>query len=73
MKTEQEIKEAEKYQDFFNFLHEEHNLIPTISEMDEIIFQAKKIQDKWDTCNCGSKGGLITVCTRCCKGYTGAA
>jgi len=29
-------KEADKYQEFFNFMSHEHNVILTISEMDEI-------------------------------------
>ena len=34
---------ADKYQDLFNLLNQEHNLIPTISEMNEIIEESLKI------------------------------
>jgi hypothetical protein len=37
---------AEEYQDFFNFLSQEHNLILTISEMNEVIFEAQKLVKK---------------------------
>lgn len=38
------IKEdAYKYQDFFSFMSKEHNLILTVSEMDEIIIQSQKL------------------------------
>ena len=33
---------AELYQDFFNFLNQEHDLICTIEEMDEILHEAQK-------------------------------
>lgn len=42
-------EEADKYQDFFNFLSQEHNLTPTISEMDEIVSEAKKFVEKYNT------------------------
>lgn len=37
---------AAMYQDFFNFLNQEHNLICTIEEMDEILYEAKKQLNK---------------------------
>lgn len=36
-------EQADIYQNFFNFLIREHNIICTISEMQEIIFEASKI------------------------------
>jgi hypothetical protein len=37
---------AEDYQEFFDFLNQEHNLILTISEMDELVFEAQKLVKK---------------------------
>lgn len=37
---------ADKYQDFYNFMNQEHNLILTISEMDEILAEALKLNHK---------------------------
>lgn len=37
---------ADKYQDFFNFMEQEHGLILTIEEMDEIAFEAHKLVQK---------------------------
>ena len=37
---------ANRYQEFFNFLNQEHNLILTISEMDEIVYEAQKLVEK---------------------------
>ncbi len=34
---------ADKYQDFFNFMNQEHGLILTISQMDEILYESKKL------------------------------
>jgi len=34
---------ADKYQDFFNFMNQEHGLILTISEMNEILEEAQKL------------------------------
>ena len=39
-------EEADKYQEFFNFLNQEHDLTPTISEMNEIILEAQKVVKK---------------------------
>lgn len=41
-----EQKQSKVYQNFFNFMNQEHGLILTIQEMDEIIFEAKKIIKK---------------------------
>jgi len=57
---------AEDYQEFFNFLNQEHNLILTISEMDEVVFEAQKLVKKLSlgvvvgqseqlVCSCGSR------------------
>ena len=37
---------ADKYQDFFNFMNQEHDLILTGSEMNEILSEANKLQEK---------------------------
>jgi hypothetical protein len=37
---------ADKYQEFFNFMRQEHDLILTISEMDEIVSEAQKLVKK---------------------------
>jgi flagellar biosynthesis regulator FlbT len=37
---------ADKYQEFFSFMSQEHNLILTVSEMDEILSEAKKLESK---------------------------
>jgi len=39
------------YKDFFNFLYEEHNLICTIEEMDEIIHEAQLFIKQFDKNN----------------------
>lgn len=36
---------ADKYQDFFNFMNQEHDLILTIEEMDEILHEALKLNE----------------------------
>lgn len=43
-KMEIEKAKAEKYQDLFDLFWQEHNLIMTISEMDEVIAEVNKIQ-----------------------------
>ena len=42
---------ADKYQEFFNFMSSEHNLILTIEEMDEVIFMALKFKEEFDDSN----------------------
>lgn len=37
---------ADKYQEFFNFMNQEHGLILTISEMDEILHESQKLIKK---------------------------
>lgn len=37
---------ADKYQDFFNFMTQEHNLTLTVSEMDEILYEAQALVKK---------------------------
>ena len=44
-------EQADLYQDFFNFLNQEHNLICTIEEMDEIIHEAQTFVKKFDIAN----------------------
>lgn len=41
-----DIEIAAKYQDFFNFMYQEHGLILTISEIQEIVFEADKLKEK---------------------------
>lgn len=36
---------ADQYQDFFNMMNQEHGLTLTISEMDEIIYEALKVHN----------------------------
>lgn len=40
---------ADKYQEFFDFMSQEHDLILTIEEMDEIIFEAQRLVEKFNT------------------------
>ena len=35
---------ADKYQDFFNFMNQEHDLILTIDEMNEIVSEVEKLK-----------------------------
>lgn len=37
---------AQRYQEFFNFMNKEHNLILTIQQMDEIVFEVQKLVDE---------------------------
>ena len=37
---------ADKYQEFFNFMNQEHNLILTIDEMTEIVSEVEKLKEK---------------------------
>jgi hypothetical protein len=37
---------ADKYQEFFNFMNREHNLILTKGEMDEILSEAERLVKK---------------------------
>lgn len=41
---------AEQYQGLFNLMSKEHGLILTISEMDEIIKEARKVSDVDSKC-----------------------
>ena len=38
-----QIEIAEKYQEFFNFMNKEHNLILTKEQMDEIVYESDKL------------------------------
>jgi hypothetical protein len=53
MNTNTEI--ADKYQEFFNFFNQEHNLILTIEQMDEIVSEAKKLEGKLSQHNVSEK------------------
>jgi hypothetical protein len=37
---------ADKYQEFFNFMNQEHDLILTIEQMDEIVFESQRLVKK---------------------------
>lgn len=37
---------ADKYQEFFNFMNQEHDLILTIEQMDQIVFEAQRLVKK---------------------------
>lgn len=37
---------ADKYQEFFDFFSQEHNLILTIEQMQEILSEAQKLESK---------------------------
>lgn len=39
---------ADKYQDLFNFLNQEHDLLPTIEQMDEVILEVDKFKAQFD-------------------------
>lgn len=41
-----DIEKADKYQEFFNFMSQEHGVTLTISEMDEIMIEAQKLLEK---------------------------
>jgi hypothetical protein len=56
-------EQADLYQDFFNFLSQEHNLNCTIEEMDEIIHEAQTFVKKFDIANIVvQKGTFCDVC-----------
>ena len=40
------IQLADRYQEFLNFMSQEHDLTLTISEMDEIVSEAQKLVEK---------------------------
>src|SRR5690625_6405839 len=42
---------ADKYQEFFNFMSQEHDLILTTEEMDEIVFEAQRLIEKINKLN----------------------
>jgi len=61
--SEQKAKEqADLYQDFFNFLNQEHNLTCTIEEMDEIIHEAQTFVKKFDIANAVVPKGALCPC-----------
>ena len=39
-------EKANEYQDFFNFMNQEHDLTLTCEEMDEIVFEAQRLVEK---------------------------
>jgi hypothetical protein len=52
-------EQADLYQDFFNFLSQEHNLTCTIEEMDEIIHEAQTFVKKFDIANVSQQRELL--------------
>ena len=69
MPTDQET--AAQYQDLFNLMAKEHNLILTIAEMDEIILEAQKVVNKTNTtckfCDDPYRVEQHSLCERCRK------
>ena len=55
-------EQADLYQDFFNFLNQEHNLTCTIEEMDEIIHEAQTFVKKFDIANVVVQKGTLCEC-----------
>ena len=53
---------ADKYQEFFDFMSQEHNLTLTISEMNEILSEAKKLESKLHQPNV-----ISSVCGGCAE------
>ena len=60
------IEQADKYQEFFNFMKQEHNLLLTIDEMDEILKEAEKLRENLCTkCeHCNSKDFELYTATK---------
>ena len=60
-------EQADLYQEFFNFLSQEHNLTCTIEEMDEIIHRAQTFVKKFDIANVVVPKGTLpkSYCTIC--------
>lgn len=55
-------EQADLYQDFFNFLSQEHNLTCTIEEMDEIIHEAQTFVKRFDIANVIVPKGTLCEC-----------
>ena len=66
-------EQADLYQDFFNFLSQEHNLTCTIEEMDEIIHEAQTFVKKFDIANVIVPKGTVCECENpdICQDNTG--
>ena len=65
-------EQADLYQDFFNFLSQEHNLTCTIEEMDEIVHEAQTFVKKFDIANVVVPKGTLPYDPKCddaCKFY----
>lgn len=64
---------AEQYQDFFNFMSQEHDLILTCEEMDEIVFEAQRLVKKFDIARVsvsfeeGYEKGWVEATTQACQ------
>lgn len=57
---------ADKYQDLFNLLNQEHDLILTISEMDEIILEVQKLVENFSIAPVSlDEQSEAAVCTHC--------
>lgn len=56
-------EEADKYQDFFNFMSKEHNLTLTVSEMDEIVIQSQKLVN--NLLKPDVSGSALATCVKC--------
>jgi Ca2+-binding EF-hand superfamily protein len=55
---------ADKYQEFFNFFSQEHNLILTIEQMQEILSEAQKLESKLSQHDVSSRSEQL-VCDVC--------
>ena len=52
---------ADKYQNFFNFMYQEHSLMLTMEEMDEIVFEAQRFVKEFGTMQNTSKNIIVPV------------
>ena len=56
---------AEKYQEFFNFMNQEHELILTMGEMDEIVFEAQRLFKKLTIPAVVGQSEQLSICKKC--------
>ncbi len=62
-------EQADLYQDFFNFLSQEHNLTCTIEEMDEIIHEAQTFVKNFDIADVSNLRELFKCDCGCTNHY----
>jgi len=61
-------EEADKYQRFFDFMSQEHDLTLTISEMNEIVYEAQELVKNLTipvVSNCATIDTPLTYCPKC--------